>query len=357
MWNPPMALSPAEQTMAARTQKARTFFVFLRTGRHALRDADLQQTLAKSSSPEPGGKAPVDAGVLALATRWQAYCHVSAQAVVERTVMAKRWPMVLDGLGAEPPPCSRGTLCHCRLRLIAPNLDQTWRDRTGALAEPIGGCGARQLRAALDSTPLCGAGRVEDTFNRLGPARRKAVDRAAQALGTSAEVLRADARLELVGQSSRNAARALDGGAPTARASARRLVLEEVARWKSWREPPPRRAAQEPPRPEVLETSGQMVAPETAPDPEGGPGARRLTQPVAPDRRSAMEDADMRHGRKNSSTTFHGVTEHVALDVASKVTRAVVVCPANQPEQEAVERRAEALEQGSGRCQLDIDLG
>ena len=35
MWNPPIALSPEEQKIAARTQKARKFFVFLRTIRHA----------------------------------------------------------------------------------------------------------------------------------------------------------------------------------------------------------------------------------------------------------------------------------------------------------------------------------
>ena len=68
MWNPPIALSPEEQKMVARTQKARKFFVFLRTLRHELLDADFQQTLAKSERPDPGGKAPVDAGGLALAT-------------------------------------------------------------------------------------------------------------------------------------------------------------------------------------------------------------------------------------------------------------------------------------------------
>ena len=72
MWNPPIALSPEEQKIAARTQKARKFFVFLRTIRHELLDADLQQTLAQSSRPEPGGQAPVAAGGLARATLWQA---------------------------------------------------------------------------------------------------------------------------------------------------------------------------------------------------------------------------------------------------------------------------------------------
>jgi hypothetical protein len=167
----------------------------------------------------------------------------------------------------------------------------------------------------------------------------------------------ADAGLELVGRSSLKAALDLDWGAPTARASALRLVLEEVERWKSWLEQQQRLSAQEPPMQEMLEIIDQIVAQDTEPDPEGGPGARRLTQPVAPDRRISMEDVAMRHGRKSSSKTFNGFKEHFALDLDSKVTREVVVCPANQPEHEAVERLAEELEQGAGLFQLDIDLG
>jgi hypothetical protein len=58
-----------------------------------------------------------------------------------------------------------------------------------ALAERTGGFGARQLRAALDSTPLFGAGRVEDTLNLLGHALRKAVGLAARELGAAAAVI------------------------------------------------------------------------------------------------------------------------------------------------------------------------
>src|SRR2546428_3541461 len=254
MWNPPIALSPEEQKIVARTQKARKFFVFLRTIRHELLDADFQQTLAKSYSPEPGGKAPVDAGVLALATLLQAYCHVSDQDAVELTVMDKRWQMVLDCLGAEHPPFSRGTLFHFRMRLITHNLDKTLLDRTVALAEHTGGFGARQLRAVLDSTPLFGAGRVEDTLNLLGHALRKAVGLAAQALDTSAEALVEDAGLTLVGHSSLKAALDLDWGEPSARERALGLVLEEVERWQRWLEQQHTLATQDPPIKEAMET-------------------------------------------------------------------------------------------------------
>src|SRR4029450_12691027 len=168
MWNPPIALTPEEQKIAARTRKTRKFFVFLREHRHELLDADFQDTLAQSYRSEPGGQAPVEAGLLALATLLQSYGHVGDRDAVELTVMDKRWQMVLDCLGAEQPPFSQGTLCNFRMRLMAHNLDKILLERTVTSAEQTGGFGARQLRAALDSTPLFGAGRVEDTLNLLG---------------------------------------------------------------------------------------------------------------------------------------------------------------------------------------------
>ncbi len=181
MPGPPFSLQANHTTVkcgATRTRKARKFFVFLRERRHELLDPALQDTLAQAYSPEPGGKEPVEAGLLALAMLLQAYCHVGDRDAVELTVLDQRWPRVLDCLGAELPPFSQGTLCNCRMRLLAHNLDKTLLERTVALAETTGGCGAWQLRAALDSTPLFGAGRVEDTLNLRGPALRQAVGEA-----------------------------------------------------------------------------------------------------------------------------------------------------------------------------------
>jgi DDE family transposase/transposase-like protein DUF772 len=357
MWNPPIALTSAEQTIAARTRKTRKFFVFLREHRHELLDADFQDTLAPSYSPEPGGQAPVEAGLLALATLLQAYCHVGDRDAVELTVMDKRWQMVLDCLGAEQPPFSQGTLVNFRMRLIAHNLDKTLLERTVALAESTGGFGARQLRAVLDSTPLFGAGRVEDTLNLLGHALRKAVGLAAQALGTSAEAVVEAAGLTLVGHSSLKAALDLDWGEPRARERALGLVLEEVARWQRWLAQQQTLAAEQPPLKEVLDTIAQIVTQDTEPDPDGSPGCRRITKHVAPDRRISIEDQAMRHGRKSSAKTFNGFKEHFAVDLDSKVIREVVVRPANEPEHEAVELLAAELEKAPGLLQLAIDLG
>jgi hypothetical protein len=271
-------------------------------------------------------------------------------------VMDKRWQMVLDCLDAEHPPFRQGTLFNFRMRLITHNLDKTLLDRTVALAEHTGGFGARQLRAVLDSTPLFGAGRVEDTLNLLGHALRKAVGLAAQELGTSAEAVVEDAGLTLVGHSSLKAALDLDWGEPRARSRALGLILEEVKQWHCWLEQQTL-VAQTPPLQEVMETITQILTQDTEPDPEGGPGGRRIKQHVAPDRRISMEDQDMRHGRKSSAKTFNGFKEHFAVDLDSTVTREVVVRPANEPEHEAVELLAEELEKAPGLLQLDIDLG
>jgi Transposase DDE domain/Transposase domain (DUF772) len=357
MWTPPIALTPEEQKIAARTRKTRKFFVFLRERRHELLDATFQDTLAATYSAEPGGKEPVAAGLLALATLLQAYCHVGDREAVELTVMDKRWQLVLDCLGAELPPFSQGTLYNFRMRLMAHNLDKILLERTIALAEQTGGCGARQLRAALDSTPLFGAGRVEDTLNLLGHALRKAVGLAARELGASAEAILEEAALVLVGHSSLKAALDLDWGQAQARAQALRLVLEEVDRWEKWLEQHQRLSAAAPPMKDVMDTIAQIVTQDTEPDPVGGPGGKRIKKHVAPDRRISSEDADMRHGRKSRAKTFNGFKEHFVLDLDSHVTREVVVRPANEPEHEAVELLSETLEQPPGLLQLDIDLG
>ena len=291
MWNPPIALSAAEQIIAARTRKARKFFVFLRECRHELLDADLQNMLTKSYSLGAGGHEPVEAGLLALATLVQAYCHVGDRDAVELTVMDKRWQMVLDCLDAEHPPFSQGTLCNFRMRLIAHNLDKTLLDRTVALAEKTGGFGARQLRAVLDSTPLFGASRVEDTLNLLGHALRKAVSLAAQGLDTSAEAVVEDAGLTLLGHSSLKAALDLDWGEPSARERALGLVLEEVGRWQRWLEQQHTLVTQAPPIKEVMETIAQIITQDTEPDPDGEPGgdASSSTSPLTGASRSKIK--------------------------------------------------------------------
>ena len=146
MWNPPIELSPEEQKIAKRTRKAWKFFVFLRTIRHQLRDTAFQTTLAQSYSPEPGGKAPVEAGLLALATLLQAYCNVGDREAVERTVMDKRWQMVWTASARSihplaKAPCSTFVCGSSSTIWIRPCWRGPWRWRRTQADSVPGSCG------------------------------------------------------------------------------------------------------------------------------------------------------------------------------------------------------------------------
>jgi transposase len=91
---------------------------------------------------------------LGLALILQAYTGASEDEVIEATVMDRRWRLVLDCLDAEQPPFSKGTVFNFGTRLIQADLDRRLVEATVALAaSPAAG---RQLRAALDSSPLWG---------------------------------------------------------------------------------------------------------------------------------------------------------------------------------------------------------
>jgi hypothetical protein len=86
--------------------------------------------------------------------------------------MDQRWQLVLGCLAATEAPFSQGALVKFRERMIVHDLDRKLLDRTVALAKQTGRFDWQALRAALNSSPLVGAGRVEDTWNLIGRALR-----------------------------------------------------------------------------------------------------------------------------------------------------------------------------------------
>src|SRR5215475_6552167 len=174
LWHPPVDLSTAEHAIIKRIRRAK-LFVFLRQHRHTLFADPFQQELLTLYKDQPQGHPPVTPAQLALAPLLQAYTQVSDDEVIEATTMDRRWQLVLDCLDTETPPFSKGTLVAFRQRLIAHQMNRRLLERTVEVTATSGAFGPRQLRAALDSSPLWGAGRVEDTSNLLGHALRTAL--------------------------------------------------------------------------------------------------------------------------------------------------------------------------------------
>lgn len=173
-------------------------FVFLRHHRHELLNEAFQQELAGLYQVSKRGQPPIAPAQLALATILQAYTGVSDDEVIEATLMDRRWQLVLDCLDTEQAPFSKGTFVAFRKRLIDAQMDRRLIERTIALASHTQEFGARALRAALDSSPLWGAGRVEDSYNLIGHALKKALRLVAQQRGETVANVGQEAGAELV---------------------------------------------------------------------------------------------------------------------------------------------------------------
>jgi transposase len=326
MWNPPVEPSAAEQAVIKAVRRAK-LFVFLRQHRHELFDERFQAELAGTYADNPKGQPPVPPARLALATIVQAYTGASDDEVIEATVMDRRWQLVLDCMDAGRPPFSKGTLVGFRARLIEQDLDRRLIERTVALAEATKGFGAAALRAALDSSPLWGAGRVEDTINLMGHALRKALGVIAvlQGRGQAAgiPVVAARAGVPQLAASSLKAALDTDWDDPAARDAALAQVLGMLDRVEAFAAGAGSQAA-----------AGAVATARQVRDQDvdlAGP-APALRRGVAKDRRISVEDAQMRHGRKSRSVLFDGYKRHVLRDLDTGLVPAVGITPANVPE-------------------------
>jgi hypothetical protein len=328
LWHPPIALSTAEQAILKRLRRAK-LFVFLRQHRHALFAAAFPQELLTLYKDQPQGQPPGPPAHLALATLLPAYTQVSDDAVIAATTMDRRGPVVLDCLDTETPPFSTGTLVAFRQRLIAHHLDRRLLERTVALAAISGAFGPRQWRAALDSRPLWGAGRVEDTDNLLGHALRKALSVIARQQGRGLRAVAAEAGGSLVAGPSLQAALDVDWDEPSAPPHALTMILDALSAVEHWLETQPAPAEPASQVAATMPVARQVQAHDLVPTPEGPP---TLRHGVAAARRMSVEDAERRHGRKSRSLLVDGYKRHVRRDVDARLIVALGVTPANAPE-------------------------
>jgi len=350
-WRPKATLTRQEQFLMKRLVRTRKLLGFLREHRLALFDDDFQSQLESMYRSTGAGKPPVPPALMAMATLMQAYDGMSDAETVEMTVCDLRWQMVLDCLGATKPPFSQGALCDFRARLIAHDMDRRLLERTVELARATKAFDWKKLpktlRVAIDSMPLEGAGRVEDTVNLLAHAARNLIDYAAELLEREPAhvAIAAGAPLLATGRSIK---RALDveWSVPAQKTEALRRLVEQVDALDAWVcEQMPDHMG-DPHLIEHLETLRQLREQDLEPDPSGG-GAK-IRRGVAADRRVSVEDGDMRHGRKSKSKRFNGYKRHIAADLDTELILACALTPANRPEEEAAPLLRDDIEQLPG---------
>jgi hypothetical protein len=350
-----VACSRLEREVIKRIKRAR-LVVWLREHRHELFDEDFQAELAGMYQDTQVGQPPVPPAQLGLATILQAYTGASDDEVLEAMVMDRRWQLVLDCMDHAQAPFSKTTLVAFRARLIAHQLDRRLLERTVELyGQATGRVAAGKLRAALDASPLWGAGRVEDTINLLGHALRKVVGVLARqqgwGLAEGTRVLAERAGTPELAVSSLKAALDLDWDDPAALPQALGVMLDTIGRVEE--------LAGELGGGDAPWVAGGLAAARQVRDQDtviGQDNMVRLRHGVAHDRRISIQDPQMRHGRKTRSQRIDGYKRHVLTDLDTDLVCAVGVTPANLAEAKVADQITADLDaQGRTLGELHID--
>lgn len=337
-WSPPTAYSRQEQILRRRLTRTGKLFGFLRDCRRELFSDDFQAELESMYRDTGAGREPVPPARLAMAVLLQAYEGVSDAEAVELTVVDLRWQMVLDCLGSEAPAFGQGTLAAFRARLIRHDMDRRLLERTVELAHTTKAFDFKKLpkslRVAVDSSPLEGAGRVEDTINLLGHAARKVAVCAAALLDWPLARVAKEAGIPVLLGASIKAALDLEWSAADANTKAIAMLVTQLDALDAWLRKTLPEAMARPPLQGHVATLAQLRGQDLEPDPSGG-GRTRIRRGVAPNRRISIEEPEMRHGRKSKTKLFHGYKRHLGVDLDTTLVIACAVTPANRPEAEA----------------------
>lgn len=354
-WQCPEALSKKEKLICSRLKTHGKLFVFLREYRHEILNETIESQLIEMYADHPKGKPPVPAAQLAMATILQSYEQKSDAGATLDAMFDMRWRMVLNCLDDENAPFSQGTLCDFRHRLVKHNMDEVLLEHTVNVAKSFGKFGHKNLRVALDSAPLQGAGRVEDTFNLVSHALELIVDCLAYIQQTDEKSIISQTGLKLVGQSSVKAALDIDWSDANEKHQAINTLLSDVETLKTWLKAAPVSIREHKSLKECQSLLETVLAQNITPDPEGG--GHQIRKGTVPDRRISVSDSAMRHGRKSSSRTINGFKQHIAVDLDSKLILATCVRPANEPEHKASERLKPKVLNYEKVTELSIDRG
>jgi hypothetical protein len=251
-------------------------------------------------------------GVLLL----QFYEGVGDEEAVERVRFDLRWKVAL-GLPLDFAGFDPSSLVVFRKRLLAHGQERYAFDRFLGVAHHAGFLPAK-LRQLIDSSPLHGAGALQDTYTLL----RKGIRRLLKAMGFAVPAKRRGLATNLARYLEEDRKAPIDWADPQARREELgRLVVDADAALDL--------AAESGDDAEVRAT-GWLLTKILGDDlTVGEDGRPTIAQGVAEDRVISWTDPQMRHGRKTSTGRWDGAKLQVAEDRASELITGVAITAAN----------------------------
>lgn len=228
------------------------------------------------------------------------------------------WKAAL-GLDADHPGIGATTFSLFRARIVLHDADQALFEKTVRKAAALG-LFSKKVTAIIDSSPVLGAGAVQDTYQLVQAAIRKVVEAAEQ------ESLSKKIR--------RSVRRYMSGYKPKIDWSSRTQRQKELVRMVTAANGL-LKAVEDRTDAELVQAA-KLLAAIVAQDVEidDQTGEPTIRKGVAKDRIVSVSDPEMRHGRKSSSTRFDGHKMHVVEDEATEMVLAVDIGPANESDSE-----------------------
>jgi transposase len=309
-----------------------TFYVYLADHRHELfRDEDF----ALLYSPD-NGRPSIPPSILAVALMMQWYDNVSDEEAARRAKLDLSWKVAL-GIELMDIPFVKSVLCEFRNKLIIHKQQKRFFELSLKHARMQGFFKTRNIKVALDTTPIFGRGAVEDTYNMLAEGLRQ-VSRVLAACASQSENDFAAAN-----DFTRYTAPSFKGTCAINwdNAAERATVLESLVAdcdriLLLARQALTRYEKDSPEALEIVsacELLSRLLVQDVKRTAEGqlDESSRRpaIIHGVAPDRIVSVHDPEMRHGRKSATQRFNGFKAAVAVETETQLITAVDVIPAN----------------------------
>lgn len=313
-----------------------------RNGPEIFRDEDFAELYCADN-----GRPSAPPSLLAMARLLQHYEGISDAEVIERCRYDLRWKVALDLPLTTDTPFVKSTYQAFRVRL-------TLHEKEGLVFErSVGYAGTKgllpkEIRAALDSSPVRGRGAVKDTYNLLSDAIVGVLRALAHARKLSAKALALEVGLERhVDAPSIKGSVEVDWSNPAAVSEFLKELLADCDKVLA-------AAAQSGLQGAPVELLQKIIDQDVDRGDDQKPA--EIRKGVAPGRTPSVSDPDMRHGCKSSGAKYNGHKVHVAVDIDSGIITAVIMDEPGKADGAQVEALLEQTKKNTGR-EIDIALG
>jgi len=261
----------------------------------------------------------------------RAYERVSFVEAIERTKYDLRW-MVDLGLEMEEVPMQKSALQEFEAKLVLHEMGEALLKKSIEEARRAGYLKSRQIRVALDTTPILGKGAVKDTYNLLAEGIEQLACRLAEGEGETGAAWAERQGLSRYFGSSLKGEAAIDWDDKKQRAQLLTAIVQDARRLLGLAEQAQAAHAEQA---EAIAVAAallrRLIAQDVEEKPEGGCQIKPGTEK---DRMVSVPDPEMRHGRKSASKRFNGHKAAVAVDLESQLIGAVEVLAGNAGDQE-----------------------